>query len=224
LVHATIADRPDWRRQRVSFALDEPTDLLAARITLQYDPRQLRIHAAESSDEAAGRVLLNRVDEERGVLDIQTAWLAEGALLDTLASIQIENLRDFDAEIRLSFDIRDRFNTSRRGQDVFRLRFEPPPASTALLQNYPNPFNPETWIPFELSEDAEVTVRIYSVEGALVRTLHLGERALGRYRDRDRAAYWDGANESGEPVASGVYLYELRAGAHRETRRMAIRK
>ena len=224
LVREAIVDRSDWRRQRVSFAADEPTDLLAARITLRYDPRQLRIHAAESSDEAAGRVLLNRVDEERGVLDIQTAWLAEGALRDTLASIQVESLRDFGAEIRLTFDIRDRFNTSRRGQDVFRLRFEPPPASTALLQNYPNPFNPETWIPFELSEDAEVTVSIYNVEGARIRTLHLGERATGRYRDRDRAAYWDGANERGEPAASGMYICELRAGAHRGTRRMVIRK
>ncbi|MBT5710460.1 hypothetical protein HOI71_05405 [Candidatus Poribacteria bacterium] len=224
LVYEAMADRSDWRRQRVSFALDEPTDLLAARITLRYDPRQLRVHVAEPTDERAGRVLLDRSDEASGVLDIQTAWLTEGALLDTLASIQVENLRDFDAELRLTFDIRDRLNTSRRGHDVFRMRFDPPPASTALLQNYPNPFNPETWIPFELSEDAEVTVSIYSVEGALIRTLYLGERALGRYRDRDRAAYWDGANERGEPAASGMYIYELRAATHRETRRMVIRK
>ena len=95
---------------------------------------------------------------------------------------------------------------------------------TALLPNYPNPFNPETWIPFELSEDADVVVTIYDLEGALIRTLRLGEKPVGRYHGRDRAAYWDGANEQGEAVASGVYVYELRAGDYREMRRMVIRK
>jgi hypothetical protein len=136
----------------------------------------------------------------------------------------VESLRQTDAELRVTFDIRDRFNRSQRGQDVFRLRFEPPPANTALLQNYPNPFNPETWIPFELSEDSDVVVTIYDLEGALIRTLRLGEKTVGRYRGRDRAAYWNGANEQGESVASGVYVYELRAGDYREMRRMVIRK
>jgi hypothetical protein len=99
-----------------------------------------------------------------------------------------------------------------------------PPMRTALLPNYPNPFNPETWIPFELSEDADVVVTIYDLEGALIRTLRLGEKTVGRYHGRDRAAYWDGANEQGEAVASGVYVYELRAGDYREMRRMVIRK
>jgi len=169
-------------------------------------------------------VLLDRHDEENGLLDIQAAWLTEGALADTLASIQVESLRQTDAELRVTFDIRDRFNRSRRGQDVFRLHFEPPPANTALLQNYPNPFNPETWIPFELSEDADVVVTIYDLEGSLLRTLRLGAQTVGRYRGRDRAAYWDGANEQGEAAASGVYVYELRAGDYREIRRMVIRK
>ena len=95
---------------------------------------------------------------------------------------------------------------------------------TRLLANYPNPFNPETWIPFELSQDADVVVSIYDLEGALVRTLHLGEKTVGRYRDRNRAAYWDGANEQGESAASGVYIYELHADDYREVRRMVIRK
>jgi len=220
---ATV-DRSDWRRQTLGFALDDPSNLLAARITLQYDPQELNVSAAEPIVGREGRVFLDRHDEASGLLDIQTAWLTEDALADTLASIQVESLRQGDASLRVTFDIRDRFNRPRRGQDVFRFHFEPRPASTALLQNYPNPFNPETWIPFELSEDSDVVVTVYDLEGALIRTLLLGEKTVGRYRSRDRAAYWDGANEQGEPASSGVYVYELRAGGYREMRRMVIRK
>ena len=95
---------------------------------------------------------------------------------------------------------------------------------TALLANYPNPFNPETWIPYQLSEPAEVSVSIYSVDGKLVRTLELGQMPSGVYSDKERAAYWDGRNAAGEPVASGVYFYTLRAGDFKATRKMVIRK
>ena len=93
-----------------------------------------------------------------------------------------------------------------------------------LLANYPNPFNPETWIPYQLSESGNVTVSIYSVNGALVRTLALGHQAAGTYRSRNRAAYWDGRNEFGERVASGLYFYTLTAGDFTATRKMLIRK
>ena len=99
-----------------------------------------------------------------------------------------------------------------------------PVQPTALLANYPNPFNPETWIPYQLSDPAEVTVSIYSVDGRLVRTLELGQMPSGVYSDKERAAYWDGRNAAGEPVASGVYFYTLRAGDFSATRKMVIRK
>ena len=98
------------------------------------------------------------------------------------------------------------------------------PEETALLPNYPNPFNPETWIPYQLSEPAEGTVRIYSVKGILVRTLVLGQTPAGIYQDRSRAAYWDGRNDVGESVASGLYFYTLTAGDFTATRKMLIRK
>ena len=96
--------------------------------------------------------------------------------------------------------------------------------STRLLPNYPNPFNPETWIPYQLSEPAEVAVSIYSVDGTVVRRLDLGQMPSGVYRSRSRAAYWDGRNASGEPVASGVYFYTLTAGDFKATRKLVIRK
>ena len=98
------------------------------------------------------------------------------------------------------------------------------PEKTALLHNYPNPFNPETWIPYQLAEPAEVTLDIYATNGVLVRTLALGYQPAGIYQYRSRAVYWDGKNEVGEPVASGIYFYTLTAGDFTATGKMLIRK
>ena len=98
------------------------------------------------------------------------------------------------------------------------------PAESALLANYPNPFNPETWMPYQLSADSDVTFAIYAVNGTLVRTLSLGHQPAGMYRSKNRAAYWDGRNASGEPVASGIYFYTLTAGDFTATGKMLIRK
>lgn len=99
------------------------------------------------------------------------------------------------------------------------------PKKSVLLQNYPNPFNPETWIPYELTTALPVTVSIYNTDGQRVRTLVLGNKDAGIYASRDRAVYWDGRNEAGEFVASGVYFYTLQAGEEfRATRKMVILK
>ena len=93
-----------------------------------------------------------------------------------------------------------------------------------LLQNYPNPFNPETWIPFVLEEAALVQIRIYDVSGAPVRTLRLGQKAKGEYRRKAQAAYWDGKNDTGEVLGSGVYFYEMRTGDYTSVRKAMLRK
>ena len=98
------------------------------------------------------------------------------------------------------------------------------PEETALFHNYPNPFNPETWIPYQLTEPAEVTIHIYAANGALVRTLTLGYQPAGIYQYRSRAAYWDGKNAVGETVASGIYFYTFTAGDFTATRKMLIMK
>ena len=95
---------------------------------------------------------------------------------------------------------------------------------TVLLQNYPNPFNPETWMPYILAKDSSVTIRIYTADGHLVRTLPLGHKKQGAYLFRTQAAYWDGNNNEGEAVGSGIYFYELRAGAFSATQKMVILK
>jgi hypothetical protein len=98
------------------------------------------------------------------------------------------------------------------------------PSKTKLLLNYPNPFNPETWIPYQLAEATEVTISIYALNGNLIRTLSLGHRSVGTYHSKSQAAYWDGRNEIGERVASGVYIYTFTAGKFSATGKMLVRK
>jgi hypothetical protein len=94
----------------------------------------------------------------------------------------------------------------------------------SLLQNYPNPFNPDTWIPYQLAEDADVTIRIYDISTRLIRTLNLGRKPAGSYADMSKAAHWDGKNEEGEKVSSGIYFYTIQAGEFRATRKMVMAK
>ena len=98
------------------------------------------------------------------------------------------------------------------------------PIETALLPNYPNPFNPETWIPYRLAKDADVSLSIYATDGKRIRMLNLGHQPVGIYQGKSRAAHWDGRNAVGEAVASGVYFYTLTAGDYTATRKMLICK
>ena len=98
------------------------------------------------------------------------------------------------------------------------------PKETALSANYPNPFNPETWIPYQLAKPADVTLTIYDINGSIVQVLDLGYQLPGIYHNRNRAAHWDGRNQFGEPIASGIYFYTFKAGDFSATRKMLIRK
>ncbi len=98
------------------------------------------------------------------------------------------------------------------------------PQETILGQNFPNPFNPETWIPYQLNRGSNVMIHIYDVSGHTVRTLNLGHKSTGSYMTSSSAAYWDGKNETGEQVSSGIYFYKLETKNFSATRRMVILK
>ena len=98
------------------------------------------------------------------------------------------------------------------------------PDETRLLANYPNPFNPETWIPYHLANDSELSITIYDVRGTIVRRLDLGHQRAGYYTTRSRAVYWDGRNEFGEQIANGIYFYHLQADNMSLLRKMVILK
>lgn len=98
------------------------------------------------------------------------------------------------------------------------------PAEAKLLQNYPNPFNPDTWIPYKLVENSDAVIKIYDTSGKLIRTLKLGHKTAGVYAAKERAAYWDGKNDFGEEVSSGIYFYALEAGGFRSVKKMTLKK
>jgi flagellar hook assembly protein FlgD len=89
----------------------------------------------------------------------------------------------------------------------------------SLEQNHPNPFNPTTTIGFSLPEATQVELDIYDVSGRRVRTLVDGRREAKRY-----AVEWDGRDDGGTRVASGIYFYRIVAGRHVETKKMVLLK
>ena len=93
------------------------------------------------------------------------------------------------------------------------------PLDYQLAQNYPNPFNPETTINFEIREMGRVQLDVYNILGQRVRSLLSGTQDAGRYKMK-----WDGLNDHGQRVASGVYLYRLQAGKWHKTRKMVLIK
>ena len=154
-----------------------------------------------------------------GVAGTPTAKQSDAATVNNWLQLARQN----ESKVVKS-DIPNGFSYTRGLEVLEQLARALTPNATALLANYPNPFNPETWIPYQLAKAADVTVTIYASDGNVVRTLALGHQAAGMYKNRSQAAYWDGKNETGESVASGVYFYTLTAGDFSATRKMLILK
>jgi hypothetical protein len=192
----------------------ESAGILGAALTLDYDPAIL--------------APINVSGEISNLI-----WTKKGDRL-LIAFASIEELRK--VKLTLTFKVKSKSETTylrlsdlmldetRLRPSDLRAEIRVIPDKTALLQNFPNPFNPETWIPFKLAQEADVTIGIYDLSGRLVRRLNLGHLKAGYYISRETAAYWDGRNERGEKVASGVYLYQLRTDDKAFTRRMVILK
>jgi hypothetical protein len=99
------------------------------------------------------------------------------------------------------------------------LEVQTTPTEFALLQNYPNPFNPETTIKYNLAEGASVNLRIYNIVGQVVKTLVAERQSAGRYQVR-----WDGTDDRGSAVSSGIYFYQVAAGKFRDVKRLMLLK
>ena len=169
------------------------------------------VAAVTASDEAGYRFT---------VVDIETGRAAQ---IGDILEISAQSPNPFIGVEPLRYTV--------TAEDVKRSRIQLPtlvayeiPAETQLLSNYPNPFNPETWIPYRLAKDAFVTLTIYDGSGRVVRTLDVGHQVAAVYESRSKAVYWDGRNDLGEQVASGVYFYHLSAGDYSATRKMLILK
>ncbi|MCF7858956.1 MAG: T9SS type A sorting domain-containing protein, partial [Candidatus Cloacimonetes bacterium] len=93
------------------------------------------------------------------------------------------------------------------------------PIANALFQNHPNPFNPMTTIRYSLIEAGKVTINIYNIKGELIKTL-----INGNYQAGDHQVIWDGRDDSGRIISSGVYFYHMLTDQYSSTRKMILMK
>ena len=187
-------------------------------------------------DESVVTLTLNGRKYARSTFDIRNAvsvsgidgvtipWHDPDRKSDTEITVELEFDGNMNADSTLTFTVGAGAIAGYNGPALTAQILVTANRENALLANFPNPFNPETWIPYQLAKPTEVAITIYAVNGQIVRTLTLGYQPAGIYQNRSRAAYWDGKNQFGEPVASGVYFYTLTAGNFTATRKMLIRK
>ena len=159
-----------------------------------------------------------------GITSVTIPWHDPDRESDTELSLELEFDGDMTSDGTLTFTVGADAIAGYSGPSLTAQLSVTAAGAIGLFANYPNPFNPETWFPYQLSKPSDVTITIYDVRGRAVRVLKLGHQAAGVYRNRNKAAHWDGKNETGEPVASGVYFYTLKAGDFTATRKMLIRK
>ena len=159
-----------------------------------------------------------------GIQGVTIGTFGVNRVNDTQITVELAFNGNFDTDSTLTFTVGKEAIADYTGPALTAQLPVTADREDALLVNFPNPFNPETWIPYQLAKPAEVTITIYAVSGHVVRQLVLGHQAAGIYRNRSRAAYWDGKNEFSEPVASGLYFYTLTAGDFTATRKMLIQK
>jgi hypothetical protein len=224
----------------VCVRVDNANNLKGYSIRLQYDHRALQIIESDgglaeegtflkSNSGGKPTLLISKACEDGDPAGrITLSSYITGANADgvsgsgSLATLRFRLVRSSPGAISIhepvAADDRGRINVLPREEFALQML----PQRTSLLMNYPNPLNPETWIPYELSEASDVRIEIHNLAGQLIRALNLGYREAGFYNRRDNSAHWDGRNEMGEEVASGIYFCTIRAGGFSGTRKMTV--
>lgn len=240
-IDSTISLTKDKTTIEVGIVADQMTDLHGLNIDLSFDNQKLEVIEVKKGDMISQMPFFEADTKKAGLINITGTFLGsdlgvEGKGVLAKAVFKVNNL---DGSARLRFDqviVADHnghqydLTTKAKGAEISSTS-----AHTSLSQNYPNPFNPETWIPFSLSEEAKVEFRIYTITGQLVRTIDCGVRKEGEYLTNDNgtdkdnadgkgACYWDGCNNKGEEIASGVYFYQLVANGQVLTKKMVVLK
>ncbi len=210
---------------------DTESSLILADVNRDGSVNILDLVSVASEYGNQGRNLAADINEDR-VVDIFDLILVAGMFADTAAApLARPQVPETVTAVKVQGWLTDASTLELRDPIVKRglvvleqLLVSLTPRETELLANYPNPFNPETWIPYRLAEDAFVTLKIYDTNSRIVRTLDVGYRIAATYESPPKALHWDGNNNLGEPVASGIYFYTLTAGDYSATRKMLLLK
>ena len=196
---------------RVPICVDEMVDILSGEIVLSFDGSEIKVGASDLTSEY---LFASRASEGKAHVAFARAESGEGP--GALAYLRMDV--PFDAldpgTLRLErVELND-------GGIAVRIREQVDmPIGYGLHQNCPNPFNAETTICYEVAEPGAVRLCIYTLTGQHLRTLVAGERAAGRY-----SVTWDGMDDVGRDVASGVYLCRMEAGDYRASRKLVLMK
>ncbi len=214
----------------VDVSLANAQALMGYGFVLHYDAEKFEfvkaVPAAEDLLKSAGgeTPLFRGWSDEAGQVRVMNAiWNgSEVSGGGDIVRLVFRVLRDFEDNAR--FEIADGlvFDPSQSANPLVGgvLDIQTTPTEFALLQNFPNPFNPDTTIGYELSESADVTLQIYNVVGQVVRTLIAAEsQSVGRYQVR-----WNGMDDRGTPVSSGIYFYQISAGKFQDVRKLMLLK
>ena len=214
----------------VDVSLANVQALMGYGFVLNYDAEKFEFVEAMPSTEdlltsAGGETpLFKAVPGEDGQVRVMNA-IANGSEVSgggDIVRLVFRVLRDFEDNARFEIAEGLVFDPSQLANPLAGgvLDIQTTPTEFALLQNFPNPFNPETTIGYELAESADVTLQIYNVVGQVVRTLIAAEpQSVGRYQVR-----WDGIDDRGTPVSSGIYFYQISAGKFQDVRKLMLLK
>jgi len=206
----------------VPIIVDNIDILSSGDISISYDSSVLRVVGVSSEQS----MLLESNINNSGIVRISFAG-TDKLVGNEIAKVKFDVISDKVSQLSIKtaeLYNRDAIKIMTKVRDGKFTSFLSVPDKSALLQNYPNPFNPDTWIPYQLKDGSEVKICIYDVTGTLVRRLDLGYKPAGIYTSQDRSAYWDGRNELGEQVSSGIYFYTIQAGKYRATGKMLMLK
>jgi hypothetical protein len=205
----------------VPLRITQASIIAGGDILITYDPTILN-----AVDVLSEQDFLMANISKSGIIKISFANTV-GCESDILAEIKFNVISDNTSRLSLQQVTlyRDDLMTIKpKMEDGWFTSWAMPAKENALLQNFPNPFNPETWIPFQLKQDSDVAIKIYSATGELVRELDLGTKPAGMYVSQDRAAYWDGKNKFGIPVASGIYFYSVKTKDFSAVKKLIVLK
>ncbi len=230
IIGAKIAKLADQsvKKSSINLTLESISDIYGVQFDIKYNPQELSLTENDIKSKVDGVNIYSRVKEEGSARVLMFGMNGE-KLLDVNAG-SIADILD------INFQPADMFNgisevelvdvtlAGKGGEEVnvststFEVSFNTP-LRTSISKNYPNPFNPSTTIDYELSNAGMVSLVIYDLKGALVKTL-VQEHQEPNYHN----AVWNGLNNNGQSVASGRYLLKMTAPGYTETITMTLLK
>ena len=201
---------------RLPILIDETRDVVSGMLELQYDPAQYRVKGVETGEATKGFLVASRIEVGSvwvALAGAEAGHVGEGAILEL--ELEAIGASTDSAPIRLE---QASFNGGQiKGHAVEPLSETLAPQDFSLLPNWPNPFNPETTLRYVLPQAGPVSLTIYDLVGQRVRLLVDEVQAPGVY-----TLQWNGRDENGMEVASGLYFYRIEAGAFVQTRKMTL--